>query len=159
MQQEPPPGVAQQHFSLYETLEATSYAIAWKDDAKFLVSLAVLPATLLLTLFSKIGHGSNSSNILHLVVLGLSGLLILSAELLNTLLHRNWRSVASQNYFDENGVFMSIFWSGPLLIVFAVALVLVMKDVFQLLELPRKPNRRSPQQQGSEKAETPKASQ
>lgn len=51
------------------------------------------------------------------------GFLILLAQPLNEYLRSNWKAVVSQNYFDENGLFFSIFWSGPLLVVFAVATV------------------------------------
>ncbi|GER25947.1 transmembrane protein 18 [Striga asiatica] len=29
----------------------------------------------------------------------------------------NWRSFAGQNYFDSNGLFLSVLWSGPLLVI------------------------------------------
>nr|GEZ46801.1 transmembrane protein 18 [Tanacetum cinerariifolium] len=38
------------------------------------------------------------------------------AERLNTVLRDKWKSFAGQNYFAYHGVFLSVLWSGPLLI-------------------------------------------
>lgn len=45
------------------------------------------------------------------------------AERLNHLLARNWKCFAGQNYFDPRGLFLSILWSGPLLIIAMIILV------------------------------------
>lgn len=51
--------------------------------------------------------------------------LVRSAEWLNQLAGRNWRSFATQNYFDPSGVFAGIMFSGPLLGIGFVQLVRV----------------------------------
>lgn len=45
------------------------------------------------------------------------------AETLNKILARNWRSFATQNYFDPYGIFLSALWSGPLLFIAIIILV------------------------------------
>lgn len=45
------------------------------------------------------------------------------AENMNALLAYNWQSFAGQNYFDAHGVFVSVLWSGPLLVVAVIILV------------------------------------
>ncbi|GER44571.1 transmembrane protein 18 [Striga asiatica] len=35
----------------------------------------------------------------------------------------NWRSFAGQNYFDSNGLFLSVLWSGPLLVIAILILI------------------------------------
>jgi hypothetical protein len=45
------------------------------------------------------------------------------AERLNRVMGDNWRSFASQNYFDPHGLFLSVLWSGPLLIIATIILV------------------------------------
>ena len=45
------------------------------------------------------------------------------AESLNSILGENWKSFASQNYFNPSGVFMSVLWSGPLLAFAMIILV------------------------------------
>jgi hypothetical protein len=44
-----------------------------------------------------------------------------------------WRSFASQNYFDPHGLFLSVLWSGPLLIIATIILVGVCSYPFNLL--------------------------
>ncbi|RRT50079.1 hypothetical protein B296_00044128, partial [Ensete ventricosum] len=39
------------------------------------------------------------------------------AEWINSFLGKNWKSFSSQNYFDPHGLFISVLWSGPLLVL------------------------------------------
>merc|ERR1711924_487547 len=41
--------------------------------------------------------------------------LVYCAEYLNSWAHTHWRSFAKQDYFDKNGVFISIMYSAPML--------------------------------------------
>ncbi|WVZ15680.1 hypothetical protein V8G54_013246 [Vigna mungo] len=45
------------------------------------------------------------------------------AEPLNKIMGKNWKSFSGQNYFDPSGLFMSVLWSGPLLIISMIILV------------------------------------
>jgi len=45
------------------------------------------------------------------------------AERLNRIMGKNWKSFSGQNYFDPSGLFMSVLWSGPLLIISMIILV------------------------------------
>ncbi|KAL5173959.1 Transmembrane protein 18 [Glycine soja] len=38
-------------------------------------------------------------------------------------LGKNWKSFSSHNYFDPSGLFMSVLWSGPLLVISMIILV------------------------------------
>ncbi|KAG5224712.1 transmembrane protein [Salix suchowensis] len=51
------------------------------------------------------------------------------AEKINRVMGDCWRSFASQNYFDPHGVFLSVVWSGPLLII---ATIILMNSLFSL---------------------------
>lgn len=53
--------------------------------------------------------------------------LVYGAESLNIYGSNNWRSFAGKNYFDKNGSFISLVWSGPLLILSLVVLVKIQK--------------------------------
>ena len=55
------------------------------------------------------------------------------AERLNRVMGDYWRSFASQNYFDPHGLFLSVLWSGPLLIIATIILVGVWSYPFHLL--------------------------
>ncbi|KAL6856965.1 hypothetical protein ACP4OV_018347 [Aristida adscensionis] len=51
----------------------------------------------------------------------LSGVFL--AERINTFLGQNWKSFSTQNYFDPQGLFVSVIWSGPLLLITILILV------------------------------------
>ncbi|KAJ0086935.1 hypothetical protein Patl1_07862 [Pistacia atlantica] len=54
------------------------------------------------------------------------------AEYLNRILDKNWRSFATQNYFDPHGLFLSVLWSGPLLVI---AIIILVNTLFSLCYL------------------------
>jgi len=51
--------------------------------------------------------------------------IVFCAEPMNTWLQRRWRLFATQNYFDRSGVFMSVMFSCPLLLLVFAQLVRV----------------------------------
>ncbi|KAG9147498.1 hypothetical protein Leryth_007298 [Lithospermum erythrorhizon] len=54
------------------------------------------------------------------------------AEKLNSILSTNWKSFATQNYFDRSGLFFSVVWSGPLLVI---AMIILVNTLFSLCYL------------------------
>ncbi|KAK3037071.1 hypothetical protein RJ639_031788 [Escallonia herrerae] len=54
------------------------------------------------------------------------------AERLNSFLGNNWKSFAGQNYFDQHGLFLSVLWSGPLLVI---AIIILVNTLFSLCQL------------------------
>ncbi|KAF3574333.1 hypothetical protein F2Q69_00059052, partial [Brassica cretica] len=54
------------------------------------------------------------------------------AESLNRLLRKHWKSFSTQNYFDPHGVFLSVLWSGPLLVI---AMIILINTLFSLCYL------------------------
>ena len=67
------------------------------------------------------------------VIFIMSCISIWMAQPLNSLLSRNWESFSSQNYFDASGVFLSIVYSLPLAIIALFSLILLLRQVGQLL--------------------------
>ncbi|CAI5737763.1 unnamed protein product [Peronospora destructor] len=59
--------------------------------------------------------------------------LLVSTEAINTWGRKNWRLFATQQYFDENGVFISIFYAGPLLASGFFQLILNMKHMVDMV--------------------------
>ena len=55
------------------------------------------------------------------------------AERLNSFMGENWKSFAGQNYFDPQGVFLSVLWSGPLLVISIIILVNTLFSLCQLI--------------------------
>ncbi|KAJ6744841.1 TRANSMEMBRANE PROTEIN 18 [Salix purpurea] len=69
----------------------------------------------------------SEANLFYEVMDGLAGVYL--AERINGVMGDCWRSFASQNYFDPHGVFLSVVWSGPLLII---ATIILMNSLFSL---------------------------
>ncbi|KAJ8445162.1 hypothetical protein Cgig2_029534 [Carnegiea gigantea] len=65
-----------------------------------------------------------------LFLLALSGVYL--AERLNRSLGAHWQSFATQNYFDPHGLFLSVLWSGPLLII---SMLILVNTLFSLCHL------------------------
>lgn len=55
------------------------------------------------------------------------------AEIINGLGEKYWELFSKQKYFDKNGVFMSVMWSGPLLLISVVNLVNMMLSLTDLM--------------------------
>ncbi|KAL6520414.1 hypothetical protein OROMI_032594 [Orobanche minor] len=108
-----------------DTFVGFFHAIDWKEPWLIcLISFHVL--LLLVAFFSR--KNINFQMSLFLVALG--GVYL--AERLNQFLAGNWRSFAGQNYFDPNGLFLSVLWSGPLLVI---AIVILVNTLFSLCYL------------------------
>jgi len=101
------------------------HAIDWKEP--WLICLILFHVTLLLT---AIISRKNVNFQLCLSVLAFSGVYL--AERINSFLGGNWKSFASQNYFDSHGLFISVLWSGPLLLI---SMVIVVNTLFTLCQL------------------------
>ena len=58
---------------------------------------------------------------------------VASLEPLNSLARRHWRSFATQNYFDERGVFVGVVVAAPAVFTAFVMLVLMLRDAAELV--------------------------
>ncbi|KAJ0959646.1 putative transmembrane protein [Helianthus annuus] len=92
------------------------HAIDWKEP--WLVGLLAFHFMVLIIIFTS---RKNINFQMYLFLLSLAGVYL--AERLNTVLSENWKSFAGQNYFDRHGVFLSVLWSGPLLVFATIILV------------------------------------
>ncbi|EPS60510.1 hypothetical protein M569_14293, partial [Genlisea aurea] len=109
----------------YENFVGFFHAVDWKEP--WLVCLLFFHALLLIvTLLSR----KNLNFQMCLFLLSLGGVYL--AERVNYGLSRNWESFAGQNYFDRNGVFVSVMWSGPLLVL---AILILVNTLFSLCHL------------------------
>ncbi|XP_009114736.1 LOW QUALITY PROTEIN: transmembrane protein 18 [Brassica rapa] len=109
----------------YENFIGFFHAIDWKEP--WIMGLMAFHALfLLVTLLSR--RRLNFHMFLFLFSLG--G--VYFAESLNRLLRKNWKSFSTQNYFDPHGVFVSVLWSGPLLVI---AMIILISTLFSLCYL------------------------
>ncbi|WOL03553.1 transmembrane protein 18 [Canna indica] len=101
------------------------HAINWKEPW-LLCLLSFHLILLLITILSR----KNINFQLCLSLLAFSG--VYFAERINSFLGNNWKSFSSQNYFDPHGLFISVLWSGPLLII---TIMIVVNTLFSLCYL------------------------
>ncbi|KAL5558488.1 hypothetical protein UlMin_034699 [Ulmus minor] len=109
----------------YENFIGFFHAIDWKEP--WLMGLLGFHFVLLLITFTS---RKNLNFQMFLFLLALGG--VYFAERLNRILGQNWKSFATQNYFDPNGVFLSAVWSGPLLVI---AIIILINTLFSLCHL------------------------
>lgn len=91
------------------------HAVDWTEP--WVVGLIVFHITLLVLAVASRKHSNVQMAMFFCVLLS-----VYAAERMNIYLHRHWKSFARQPYFDSHGVFLSVVWSGPLLLVSALIL-------------------------------------
>lgn len=69
----------------------------------------------------------------RVIMLVFIGIVVKLSEYINKLASREWESFATQNYFDQRGIFTSIFLCAPLLVDSFIMLVLFLREASQLL--------------------------
>ncbi|XP_051149773.1 uncharacterized protein LOC127264336 [Andrographis paniculata] len=100
----------------YENFMGFFHAIDWKEP--WLICLVSFHILLLLIVILSRKNVNFQMCFFFIALIG-----VYLAERLNHLLSSNWKSFAGQNYFDPNGLFLSVLWSGPLLLIASIILV------------------------------------
>jgi TRAP-type uncharacterized transport system fused permease subunit len=131
-------------------LDAFRQAITWSEP--FILALAAFQLVMfLLCLFAS---RKNAGLPLRIVLMVTIAVLVKSAEYLNQTAGEHWESFATQNYFDERGVFVAITFCSPLLLDSFLMLVMFLREAGQLLvqvktaEIKKK---RQPTKEGEQK--------
>ncbi|XP_057973311.1 uncharacterized protein LOC131161513 [Malania oleifera] len=102
------------------------HAIDWKEP--WLICLMLFHFVLLLVTITSRKHTNFQ---MCLFLLALAGVYL--AENINVFLGKNWERFAGQNYFDSHGLFLSVLWSGPLLVIAIVILINTLLTLCQLI--------------------------
>ena len=118
--------VSPQSFS--DSVNAFRSAITWNEP--FIIGLVSFHILALFTTLYVTKRGGVSSGMVLLVFL--AGI-VRSAEYLNKYGANNWEQFATQNYFDENGVFISIMLCAPLLLTALIMLISYLREAARLL--------------------------
>lgn len=121
------PSVRKSNAVIYDHLMGFYHAVSWSQDWWLFGILAFHVAYLLLVVFARRFY------YLQVFLFAYGCVAILSLERANAYLAANWRLVASQNYFDKHGVFLSVVVAAPVLLVLSVQLVLTLKDAARLV--------------------------
>eukprot|EP00547_Thalassionema_nitzschioides_P002876 CAMPEP_0194200522 /NCGR_PEP_ID=MMETSP0156-20130528/1090_1 /TAXON_ID=33649 /ORGANISM="Thalassionema nitzschioides, Strain L26-B" /LENGTH=235 /DNA_ID=CAMNT_0038925529 /DNA_START=90 /DNA_END=797 /DNA_ORIENTATION=- len=112
-----------------EHLSAFSSAITWSEPfILYLIAFQVFMFFLCLWVSRK-----GFAMVPRLVLMSFVAIIVRCAEILNGYGARNWESIATQNYFDRSGIFIGIFFCGPLLLDCFIVLTLLIREASQLL--------------------------
>ncbi|RHZ81445.1 hypothetical protein Glove_120g119 [Diversispora epigaea] len=74
----------------------------------------------------------NNSNALAIITFGLTFLAAFS-KTINTFAHHHWRKFSRDDYFDQDGFFISMIFSFPILVNVIVGIVITLNEVLHLL--------------------------
>lgn len=114
--------------TIIDKLDAFRSAITWEEP--FIMGVVTFHICMFfMTLFVTRRCGMGSGMILLTFMAGL----VRSAEWLNTYGSKNWEDFATQNYFDDHGIFISVMMSGPLLLLAFIMLISYLRQASTLL--------------------------
>ncbi|KAE9457518.1 hypothetical protein C3L33_10576, partial [Rhododendron williamsianum] len=111
--------------ALANVLDAVPFCVA--TDSNYVKEEYQLPDVLVSTCIHGVGFAKDSREGKRRKVAG-----VYFAETLNSVLRDNWKSFAGQDYFDPRGLFLSVLWSGPLLVI---AIIILVNTLFSLCHL------------------------
>ena len=98
--------------SFYNDVAGFVAAVNWEADGHWLAAFAAVHAVFfILIVFCR------RVEIVQLATFVSICGVVMASEVVNAFLHEHWRDFATQDYFDEHGVFFSCLFSGPLLIL------------------------------------------
>ncbi|KAH9254427.1 hypothetical protein BASA81_007540 [Batrachochytrium salamandrivorans] len=121
------PSMRKSNAVIYDHIMGFYHAVSWSQDLWLFGIFGFHVAYLLLVVFARKFY------YLQVFLFAYGCLAILSLERANEYLANNWRLVASQNYFDKHGVFLSVIVAAPVLLVLSVQLLLTLKDAARLV--------------------------
>ena len=107
--------------------EATAFYLAVEWSEPFIQAILGMHAVLWALFFGAciFGSSQNFKVVLFFTVAALCG----AGSFVNDYGAANWETIAKTNYFDKNGVFMSIVWCVPLLLLLFFVLILILSDL------------------------------
>lgn len=102
------------------------YAVNWNEN--WIIAILVFEVCFLfITIATQ--HNWRIQSFLFLFTLAI----VCLSKTVNTFAHQNWRSFATENYFDPQGMFITILVSLPLCIISIIALTLALFNASKLL--------------------------
>lgn len=114
--------------SVRESFDAFRSAITWNEP--FIRSIIAFQILMLFCTFMVTRRSGMSS---RLLLLGTMFGIVRSAEWLNKFGAKNWEQYATQNYFDEKGIFISLMLSAPILLMAFFMLISFLREAAGLL--------------------------
>lgn len=137
-----------------ENFDAFRSAITWSEP--FILSIIAFQIVMILCSFIVTRHCGIKS---RLFLLSFMACVVRSAEWCNNYGSRYWGKFATQNYFDEKGIFISLMLSAPLLIMTFFMLISFLREASGLLvevkkhEMKQKKNAKGKKRRKQDKKE------
>jgi transmembrane protein 18 len=114
--------------SSWDQFQAFKAAISWSEP--FILSLLCFH----ILMFVVNIFVMRSDNLVgRFLLIAFFVVVIRGAEVLNRYGSSNWEKFATQNYFDQNGVFVSLMLSAPLLLIAFIHLIVLLRESKNLL--------------------------
>jgi hypothetical protein len=133
-----------------EHFDAFRQAIAWSEP--FILALAAFQ--LVMFVLCLWASRRDAGLTYRVVLMLLIAVLVKSAEYLNQTAGEHWESFATQNYFDDRGIFVAIMFCAPLLLDSFIMLAMFLREAGQLLVQVKRAEikkKRQPAKEGEEK--------
>lgn len=114
--------------SSWDQFQAFKAAITWSEP--FILSLLFFH---IFMFFVNIFVMRSGNLVGRFLLIAFFAVVIRGAEVLNQYGSSNWEKFATQNYFDKNGVFVSLMLSAPLLLIAFIHLIVLLRESKNLL--------------------------
>ena len=114
---------------LVENINAFRSAINWTEP----FILGVVAFQIIMFITTLLVSRQNVGLVPRLSVMIFIAVLVRTAERWNAIAAQHWETIATQNYFDKNGVFVAIVVCSPLLLDCLIMLMLFVREAAQLL--------------------------
>jgi len=138
--------------TVWENIEAFSSAITWKEP--FIIALIAFHVSMFIATILVIRCDGIRVRVAFLIFLAI---IVRSVERLNQYGSTHWHEFATQNYFDEGGIFASLMISLPLVIFSFLMLISYLREASQLLvEVKRREITEKRRKKGSKSGKTSK---
>jgi hypothetical protein len=128
----------------WEGLMGFYHAVDWNES--WIMSIIIFQ----LVLFSVVIYGRNKHALQLPMLFFICGAVLVSRHL-NAIGAENWKHFSSQNYFDQNGIFVGAVFAGPLLVTGFVHLIFVLKTAANLLIVVKRAEFRVKRQESQQK--------
>ena len=98
------------------------HAVDWNND-KWIFLIFTLQFLLFLLVIAARRAEVQLQAMLFLLIVFLAA----GASVFNSWAHQNWQLFSTQDYFDRRGTFVSVIWTGPLVLLLLLQLILMVK--------------------------------
>ncbi|GFH57267.1 hypothetical protein CTEN210_13743 [Chaetoceros tenuissimus] len=114
--------------STWDNIQGFKAAITWSEP--LIVGIIFFHFMIAFSAYFATKKGGLPS---QLTIMSIIFIVVRCAEKINDAGRQHWEDIASQNYFDRKGIFISIMVSAPLLLVSACMLIGIMREASSLL--------------------------